>query len=244
MDSSHNTPATFLYQRWLQQTLQDYVTSLQPITWRGKIVQLTPKQYGAALLQGYLGGMSLDRLGGVINISLETLRHWRQEPGFLWVMDWSKSIFVEFFCDSLIRNDYSLSQYYDIAGEFSLLEDSLKIRVRARLYRDLRALAEKIHNLHRFFMRMDDYDLRLFRRLLLFFLVLEDFWPSPAGRRLRRNFLPLAQQVVWPLLGSEEFLEIEVAKTRGKYRRAGSPVTKLVPRLKEIFAALRSSHQF
>jgi hypothetical protein len=40
----------------------------------------------------------------------------------------------------------------------------------------------------------------LFRRLFLFFLALEYHWPSAAQKRINEDFLPLARNVIWPLL--------------------------------------------
>ena len=239
MSNSSKHPAdTFLYQQWLCRTVDNYLGATKPVAWRGKDIRLSPRQFGAALLQAYVGGVSLVWLAQAADLPLQTLKDWRREPGFLWVMDWAKSGFAEDFCDHLTLTDYSMEQYYDIAGEFALLEDSLKVRVRVRLYGRLKSQGERLLSLHRAFLRMADSDLRLFRRLFLFFLILEEFWPSPAQARLRQKFLPLAREVVWPLLGTEAWLETELAQAREKWRAKGDLRDRLAPLIRERFACL------
>ena len=88
---------TFLYQQWLHQRLQEYVTSSRPPQLRGRDIALSPSQYGAALMQAYLGKASLSWIAEHTRIPVELLRQWRQEPHFLLIMDWSKSIFSKNF---------------------------------------------------------------------------------------------------------------------------------------------------
>jgi hypothetical protein len=196
----------FLYQKWLVGEMHRYVTAASHPTLRGRPVVLSPRQYGAALMQTYLGKASLKWIAGVVNVSVEGLVNWRREPEFLRVMDGSKAQFSEIFQESLRFTDYPLDEVNEIAGEFSLLEDSLRITVRTRLYQTLKNLGESLESRQRSGVSMEEPDLRRFRRLFLFFWVLEhNYWPSPARRRLEERFLPVAREVVWPRLGPTEF---------------------------------------
>jgi len=190
----------FLYQQWLHQRLQDYVTSSKPPQLRGRDIALPTSQYGAALMQAYLGKASLRWVADLTCISLELLRQWRQEPRFLLVMDWSKSIFSKTFQENLALNDYTLKDYHYIAAEISLLEESLRVAVRVPLYQRFKKLGQRLISRRQNNLSLSKYDLRLFRRLFLFFLTLEHHWPSSAQKRINEDFLPLARDVVWPLL--------------------------------------------
>ena len=151
-------------------------------------------------MQGYFGPASLDWISKQTRIPVKRLRDWRQEPQFLLVMDWSKSIFSKAFRENLILNDYNLAQYHYIAAEISLLEESLRVTARVPLYQRFKKLGRSLISRHQNDLNLSNYDLRLFRRLFLFFLALEYHWPSAAQKRINEDFLPLARDVIWPLL--------------------------------------------
>ena len=197
----------FIYQRWLHQRLHDYVTSSKPPQLRGKDITLPTSQYGAALMQAYLGKASLRWIADLSCISLELLHKWRQEPRFLLVMDWSKALFSRAFQEDLALNDYTLREYYHIAAEISLLEESLRIVVRVPLYQRFKRLGRRLNSRRQNNLSLSKYDLRLFKRLFLFFLTLEEHWPSSAQKRIKEDFLPLARDVVWPLLDEGTWVE-------------------------------------
>jgi len=197
----------FLYQQWLHQRLQEHESSSKPPRLRGRDIALSTSQYGAALMQAYLGKASLSWIADHSSISLELLRQWRQEPRFLLVMDWSKSIFSKVFQENLALKDYTLEQYYYIAAEISLLEESLRIAVRVPLYQRFKKLGRRLISRRQNNLSLSKYDLRLFRRLFLFFLTLEQHWPSSAKKRIGEDFLPLARDVVWPLLNEGHWVE-------------------------------------
>jgi hypothetical protein len=190
----------FLYQKWLSAALHAYITSPDQPRLRGRPLLFPPRQYGAALMQAYLGQTSLAWVAEVAGIPLATLQAWRREPEFLPVMDWSKSLFSEAFREDLQLHDYPRPELVEIAGEFSLLEDSLRLSVRTRLYRTLRNLGERLISRHRAGIPLEKSDLRRFNRLLRFFLALENYCPSPARKLLREKFRPFALEVVGPLL--------------------------------------------
>ena len=197
---------TFLYQQWLHQRLQKYVTSSRPPQLRGRDIALSPSQYGAALMQAYLGKASLSWIAEHTRIPVELLRQWRQEPHFLLIMDWSKSIFSKNFQENLALNDYTLAQYHYIAAEISLLEESLRVAIRVPLYKRFKKLGRSLISRRQNNIALSKYDLRLFRRLFLFFLALEYHWPSSAKKRISEDFLPLARDVVWPLLNESDWV--------------------------------------
>jgi len=191
----------FLYQRWLQDRLHDYVNAVSPPRLKGRLISMTPLQYGAALLQAYLGQASLSWVAEISGVPGETLKEWRRQPEFLLLMDWSKARFSEFFRETLALNNYSLEEVFEIAGEFCMLEDSLRVGVRVKLYTVFRNLGESLLSRHSHGLALEKSDLRLFKRLFLFFWALESYWPGPARKRLEEKFLPLARNVVWTRLG-------------------------------------------
>jgi hypothetical protein len=230
----------FLYQTWLAGALTAFTAAHQQPTLQGRPILLSPRQYGAALLQAYFGRNSLAWIAEVADLPVATLADWRREPGFLLVMDGSKAQFAEFFKETLVLTDFPWNGYVDIAGEFSLLEDSLRVRVRLALYEIFGSLAEKLLSHHRHGLALDTYDLSLFRPLFLFFLALEHYWPSAAGQRLRQQFIPLARAAVWPALElpwPEEVLTTD-------QERVSLPALRqdLRGRLRETFTALSRLH--
>ncbi len=196
----------FLYQNWLQQQLNEFLHSPQPLQLRGRKIAISQSQYGAAMMQAYLGKASMAWIAELSGISLQRLRQWRQEPKFLLVMDWSKSIFRNVFQEKLILTDYSVAQYHYIAGEMSLLEESIRVSIRMPLYQRFSKLGRRLISRHHNDLALNNYDLRLFRRLFIFFLALEHHWSSPARQPLNQDFLPLAEDVVWPLLKQKSWL--------------------------------------
>lgn len=196
----------FPYQQWLHERLHEQAQSSRPPQIRGREIAMFPIQYGAALMQAYIGKASLAWVAELTGIPLQRLRQWRQEPQFLLVIDWSKSIFSNSFQEDLILSDYSVAQYHYMSGEISLLEESLRIAIRMPLYQRFTKLGKSLISRHQNDLPLTDYDLRLFRRLFLFFLALEHHWPSQVRRHSSKEFLPLAKDVVWPLLEQEQWL--------------------------------------
>lgn len=196
----------FLYQDWLQQQLNEFLHSPNSLQLQGREIAISPSQYGAAMMQAYLGKSSMAWIAELSGIPVQRLRQWRQEPSFLLVMDWSKSIFCNGFQEKLILNDYSVAQYHYIAAEMSLLEESLRVSARMPLYQRFSKLGRRLISRHQNDLALNNYDLRLFRRLFIFFLALEHHWPSPARHPIKKDFLPLAKDVVWPHLSQKSWL--------------------------------------
>ncbi|MEJ2236648.1 MAG: hypothetical protein P8X67_22320 [Syntrophobacterales bacterium] len=71
---------------------------------------------------------------------------------------------------------------------------------RVPLYQSFTKLGRSLISRHQNTISLSNYDLRLFRRFFLFFLALEYHWPSSAQKRISEDFLPLARDVIWPLL--------------------------------------------
>ncbi len=231
----------FLYQQWLAGALKAFVSAVTPPALKGKVIQLSPRQYAAALMMAYFGPNPLTWIGEVMNLPVETLKSWRREPGFLLVMDWSKLQFAEFFRETMLLTDFSLRRCFTIAGEFSLLEDTLQVRLRMQLNEIFLPLGEKLRSRHRHGLPLDAYDLRLFRRLFLFFLCLEHCRPSAAGWQLREQLIPLARDVVWPALGMLPWPE-EIDIDNLECHLLPHLKEALASRLKDTLAELRLLH--
>ena len=142
------------------------------------------------------------------------MRQWRQEPQFLLAMDWSKSIFSKAFQENLILNDYSMAQYYYMAAEISLLEESLRLTVRVPLNRRFLKLGRSLMSRYQNDLDLNNYDLRLFRRLFLFFLALDNHWSGSACHCIIEDFLTLARDLVWPLLNQKQWVGQELESIR------------------------------
>jgi hypothetical protein len=228
----------FLYQTWVQHKLEEYIGALRPPQLRGRDITMSPRQYGAALMQAYLGKASLAWIAEQTGVPLEQLRRWRGSPEFLLVMDWSKSLFVAAFRESILLNDYSLVQYNEIAAEFALLDESLRVMARVPLYEKFKETGRGLISKHENRLPLPDFDLRLFRRLLLFFLALEHHWPGAAAKRLNEELLPLARDVVWPLLGQESWVEGALTTIQQAAPLAQTRLM-LAGEIKEMFFRLR-----
>jgi hypothetical protein len=185
---------TFLYLRWVEQQLAEAAETARV---------LSPRQILAALLQAYLGGATLAWVAQAAGVSLDDLRCWRRDPAFLKAMDDSKAQFAAFFLAALREQEFSLKALGELATEFALLEDSLRVRVRTRLYDDLRSLAGRVWSRHERRQPQEFGEFRRFVRLLAFFTALEQIWPGPLGRRLAEEFLPLAREVAGTDPGTE-----------------------------------------
>ena len=224
----------FLYQQWLTQRLHEYLNLSRPPKLRGREIVMSPTQYGAALMQAYFGRASLNWIAEHVGISVQLLRQWRQEPQFLLTMDWSKSIFSKAFQENLILNDYSMAQYYYIAAEISLLEESLRLTVRMPLNRRFVKLGRSLMSRHQNDLELNNYDLRLFRRLFLFFLALDNHWLGSASRCISEDFLTLARDVVWPLLNQKQWVGQEL-----KSIQQAAPISRILieldSKLRETF---------
>ena len=205
-NNSNNIDQIFLYQQWLHQRLNEYVNSSRPPKLHGREIIMPSNQYGAALMQAYLGRATLSWIAERMGIPLALLRQWRQEPEFLLIMDWSKSIFADDFKEKLVLTDYSAAQYYYISAEVSLLENSLSVTIRAPLYRRFAKLSKSLISRYKNDLALSTYDIHLFHRFFLFFLALEYHWPSPAGRPISEDFTPFAEDVVWPLMDQKEWV--------------------------------------
>ena len=99
-----------------------------------------------------------------------------------------------------------MAQCHFISGEVSLLEESLRVTTRGPLYHRFTKLGTNLISRHKNGLSLDSYDVRLFRRLFLFFLTLEYHWPSAARHRMDEDFLPLAKDVIWPLLNTKTWI--------------------------------------
>ncbi len=215
-----------LYQQWMSQRLHEYVNLSRPLKLRGREIVMSPSQYGAALMQAYFGRASLNWIAEHVGISVQLLRQWRREPQFLLTMDWSKSIFSNAFQENLILNDYSMAQYYYIAAEISLLEESFRLTVRMPLNQRFVKLGRSLMSRHQNDIDLNNYDLRLFRRLFLFFLALDNHWPGSACHCISEDFLTLARDVVWPLLNQKQWVGQEL-----KSIRQAAPISRILIKL-------------
>lgn len=204
----------FFYQQWLGQRLHEYVHVPRAHKLRGRKIVMTPRQYAAALMQAYFGRASLTWIAEHVGIPVQLLLQWRNELDFLLIMDWSKSLFSKEFQEKLILNDYSMAQYYFMAAEISLLEESLRLIIRMPLNRRFVKIGRFLMSRHQNDLDLNNYDLRLFRRLFLFFLALEAHWPGESCRCINKEFVTLARHVVWPVLNQKQWIGQEFNSIR------------------------------
>ena len=224
----------FLYERWLQDRIFEYLTISCPPRLKGRILTMKPKEYGAVLLQAYHGGVNLERIAELTGLMLEQLVKWRKQPEFLLAMDWSKNSFSSSFRETILLKDFTASQYHEIAAEFSLLEESLRVSARVPLYHRLKSVGQRLLSKKMYDLQMDSYDMVVFKRLFSFFLALEFHWPSPASRKVEGDYMVLAKDAVWPKMGEISWIGSEMERVRDS-----EPLVQLVEvlskRIKDLF---------
>lgn len=230
----------FLYQQWLRERILEYLTISCPPQLEGRIITMTPRQYGTALMQAYLGKFSMDWVGIHTSVKIEELQNWRKETEYLLITDWSKALFSSKFKEDIILRDYDIKSYHEIGAEFSVLEESLRVRIRIPLYHHFKKLGQKMLSHHKYNITIDCYDLNLFRRLFLFFYTLEYHWPSPARNRIYEEFSPMAKNIVWPLLSMDHWIARELTKIQ-KEEPIGLLIDLLEDQIEEIFDYLPDS---
>ncbi len=225
---------TFLYERWVKKKMFEYLTISCPPQLKGRIVTLSPKQYGGVLLQAYVGRVSIEEIASFISLKPEKLYQWRKEPEFMLASDWNKCLFASEFTESMVLKDYSMTEYHEIAGEFSILEESLRVSARIPLFHRFRMLGQRLLSKVRYGIEMDRYDMVVFKRLFAFFLALEYHWPSPASKRIKKDFMPLAEKVIWPELSPGTSVAAELEDIQGS-EPIDMLLGKLAERLRQIF---------
>ena len=212
----------------------EYMTISCPPQLKGRVLTLSPREYGAVLLQAYLGRVNLKQVADFCRLEATQISEWRKQPEFLLAMDWSKGAFCKEFQELMVLNDYTATQYHEIAAEFSLLEESLRITIRIPLYHRFKMLGQKLISKREHNLEMDYYDLTLFKRLFSFFYALEYHWPSPASKRIKEDFKPFAESTVWPAVGQGVWLEQELKEIQFSEPLTGL-LEKLEKRLIDIF---------
>ncbi len=231
----------FLYEQWLQGKMLEYLTISCPPRLKGRILTMKPKEYGAVLLQAYFGGINLGRIAELAGLILEQLERWRKQPEFLLAMDWSKNRFSLSFRETILLKDFTASEYHEIAAEFSLLEESLRVSTRVPLYHRLKSVGQRLLSKRKYDLQMDSYDVVVFKRLFSFFLALEFHWPSPASRKIEGDYMVLAKDAVWPKVGEISWIGSEI-----EHVRRSEPMAQLVEvlgrRIKDLFDCLPEEH--
>ncbi len=214
----------FLYQQWLETELGRYARHPGG---------LSPRQYAAALLQAYLGSATLAWVAQAAGVSLAELKTWRRDPAFLKAMDDCKARFAVYCREILLNQIFSPGVLATVAAEFALLEDSLKVRIRTRLYDDLRTVAGRVWSRQARRQPQEAAEVARFGRLVRFFTALEQAWPGPLGRRLWEEYLPLARSVgeAGPAMGG-----VPTPPSREE------ALTALLPRLQKLSSAAGLVH--
>jgi hypothetical protein len=187
----------FPYREWIQKSVAAY-DQTKGMSIKGKKMIFTKQQYLAALLQGYLGTLSLQEIADKIGMDIVSIRWLRTEADFMMLVDWGKRKFAEFFREHILINDFTPTQYDSMAAEFSMLEELLQMQIRVPLYSVLREVARRIESAKEAQLRIRDDHLRFFAKLYKFFVFIEKYKPSVTSKVLQGNYKPLADNVVWP----------------------------------------------
>jgi hypothetical protein len=102
--------------------------------------------------------------------------------------------------EDILINDHKLEEYDSIAADYSMLEEVGRMQIRVPLFTQLRDLAGSIKSKNIYNLKIDMYDLILFKRLFVFFIFTEKYIQTLAASSL--TFMKqIAEEIVWPALG-------------------------------------------
>ncbi len=227
----------FPYREWIQKSVAAY-DQTKGMSIRGKKMIFTKQQYLAALLQGYLGTLSLQEIADKIGMDIVNIRWLRTEADFMLLVDWGKRKFAEFFREHILINDFTASQYDSMAAEFSMLEELLQMQIRVPLYSRLREVARRIESAKEAQLRIRDDHLRFFAKLYKFFVFIEKYKPSVTSKVLQGNYKPLADNVVWPDLEEDPGGLYQTLASR-HFEKGDWKIDELRRRLDDLVSAMR-----
>jgi len=194
--------------RWLQKKLEELGEGRAPYEL-------------ASLLHIYLSTLSIQEIAVLSGIETEGIMLLRSNGAFMKLVDTSKQECAIWSREDLILNDRTIEEYDSIAADYSMLEEVLRMQIKIPLFTDLRWVAQSIESKSTYSLPIDPYNLRLFRKLYLFFLFSEKYLPTLTSRSLP-DLKQIAEETVWQALAFDrEELERVLRKPAPLRERVG-----------------------
>ncbi len=138
----------------------------------------------AALMHIYTGILNLKDISEISGLSLDTLKDLRTKVSFMRLVDNFKKEYSREFREALLINDYSVEEYETLAADFTMLDEMLQIQIKTPLFTQLRELSKGLKSKKTYGLKIENYDLRLFKRLLIFFMFVERYSQTLTTRGL------------------------------------------------------------
>lgn len=138
----------------------------------------------AALMHIYFGTLSLRDISEISGLSLDTLKDLRTKASFMRLVDNLKKEYSQEFREAILINDYSIEEYETLAADFTMLDEMLQIQIKVPLFTHLRELSQSLKSKKTYGLKIENYDLRLFKRLLTFFMFTERYNQTLTTREL------------------------------------------------------------
>lgn len=181
----------------------------------------------AALMHIYFGTLSLKDISKISGLSLDTLKDLRTKGSFTRLVDNFKKEYSREFREALLINDYSVEEYETLAADFTILDEMLQIQIKVPLFTQLRKLSQNLKSKKTFGLKIENYDLKLFKRLLTFFMFVERYNQTLTTRELSE-----IEQVAKNVLSTFNNIDKEID------RILNDPISKRDRRLKELMSRL------
>ncbi len=151
------------------------------------------------LLHIYVGALTLGEIAGYAGLIAETLHELRMNLRFMKMVDIIKKEYASDLREDIIVNTYGMDDYDTLASDVALFDEILRMQIKLPLFSQLRNLAEKIESKYRHNLKIDSYDLMLFRRLFSFLILVEKYATTLTAQSLL-EMKKTAEQIVWPAL--------------------------------------------
>lgn len=195
-----------LAQNWMRRKIVDLGRNIQPYNI-------------AALFHIYSGTLSLADISYKSNMSIDELNLFRKNAAFMKLVDTYKKECAKSFIEYILINDCVVNEYAFIAADYSMLDEIIKMQIKIPLFTYLRDLYISLKNKYMYKLKMDDYDLMVFKRLYIFFIFTECYEQTLTIRSLD-EMRQIAEEVVLPALNIEK-REIDVVLSETESVRLG-----------------------
>jgi hypothetical protein len=157
----------------------------------------------AALFHIYLGTLSLEEIAALSCIETEGILFLRSNGAFMKLVDTFKQECAAWSREDLILNERTIEEYDSIGADYSMLEEVLRMQIKIPLFTELRAVAQSIKSKSTYGLPIERYNLRLFKKLYLFFLFSEKYTPTLTSRSLP-DLEQIAEETVWPTVAFDK----------------------------------------
>ncbi|MEW6585642.1 MAG: hypothetical protein AB1442_08535 [Nitrospirota bacterium] len=150
----------------------------------------------AALLHVYVGALTLGEIAAYAGLAAETLQGLRLNARFMKMVDTVKKEYASDLREDILVNTYDIEDYEPLASDVALFDEILRMQIKLPLFTQLRKLSEKIESKYRYNLKIDSYDLMLFRRLFSFLILVEKYATTLTAQSLL-EMKKIAEEIVW-----------------------------------------------